>query len=134
MKKCELFSERDTLEEAVEYASTIINAFPIQLRAHAYTALWVTLNTAIKLLDQLETTTTKLLDEAEGTDSRLREDFNIEGTTTGRAYGAYTDSPSSTTVRLRSQIDELTRQVSDPHDLRFVLFTLEHILAREKPL
>ena len=67
-------------------------------------------------------------------DTRLREDFNIEGTTTGRAYGAYTDSPSSTTVRLRSQIDELTRQVTDPHDLRFVLFVLDYILAREKPL
>lgn len=64
-------------------------------------------------------------------DSRLRENFNVEGTTTGRIYGAYTDSPSSAAVRLRSQIDELTRQVSDSHDLRFVLFTLEHILARE---
>lgn len=68
------------------------------------------------------------------TDARLRKDFNIEGTTTGRTYGEYTDSPISAAVRLRTQIDALTRQVSDPHDLRFVLFTLEYILTREKPL
>lgn len=134
MKQNQMFSSRDTLEEAHEFATDIALSLDRGDQIYVLTAIHVLTNTAIKLLDQLETTTTKLLDEAEGTDSRLREDFNIEGTTTGRAYGAYTDSPSSTTVRLRSQIDELTRQVTDPHDLRFVLFVLDYILAREKPL
>lgn len=46
-------------------------------------------------------------------------------------YGAYTEGPEAVLVNLRGQIDALARQVSDPHDLRFVIYTLEHILARE---
>ena len=75
------------------------------------------------------------------TDSRLRENFNIEGTTTGRffsasekakvAYAPASSTPTSEAVALRSQIDAATRQVTDLHDLRFILFALDYILARK---
>lgn len=50
---CELFASRDTLAEAVEYSTSLIDSrIPLEYRAYAFTALWVTANTAIKELER----------------------------------------------------------------------------------
>lgn len=48
-----LFASRDTLAEAVEYSTSLIESrIPLEYRAYAFTALWVTANTAIKELER----------------------------------------------------------------------------------
>ena len=50
---CELFASRDNLAEAIEYSTSLIEArIPLEYRAYAFTALWVTANTAIKELER----------------------------------------------------------------------------------
>ena len=50
---CGLFASRDTLAEALEYSTSLIEArIPLESRAYAFTALWVTANTAIKELER----------------------------------------------------------------------------------
>lgn len=44
---CELFSSRDTLNEAVAYSTSLILSLPSEHQAAAFTALHVTLNTAL---------------------------------------------------------------------------------------
>ena len=65
-------------------------------------------------------------------DSRLREDFNIEGTATGRTYAPASDSPASRAILTREKIDAFTRLVTDQSDLNFILSILEHTVAQEK--
>lgn len=162
MKQNQMFSERDTLEEAHSYATDIALSLDKGDVPTVLTAINVLTNTAIKLLEEKEaarkvkvsfqirpipeslppgTYHAKLVGEAEPLDSRLRENFNIEGTTTGRffsasekakvAYAPASSTPTSEAVALRSQIDAATRQVTDLHDLRFILFALDYILARK---
>lgn len=151
MKKNEMFSERDTLEEAHTFATDIALSLDKSDAIPVLTGINVLTNTSIKLLEEKEaarkvkvsfqiqptekplpsgTYHAKLVEGVEPLDSRLREDFNIEGTTTGRTYGAYTDSVASENVLLRDKIDKLVRQVEKQSDLRFILFTLEHMLDR----
>jgi len=47
------------------------------------------------------------------------------------AYAPASSTPTSEAISLRSQIDAATRQVTDLHDLRFILFALDYILARK---
>lgn len=50
----ELFSSRDTLEEAIAYSSSLIDTLPAEHRIAALIALWVSLNTAIKQIASLD--------------------------------------------------------------------------------
>lgn len=43
-----MFSSRATVEEAVEYSQELINTLPLEHRMAAITALWVSLNTALR--------------------------------------------------------------------------------------
>lgn len=52
----ELFSSRETLEEAIAYSTSIIDTLPLEHRMTASTALWVSLNTAIKKIASLDLT------------------------------------------------------------------------------
>ena len=54
LQPCELFSSRDTLEEALEYANSLIEAMPAEHRSAAYTAMWVPLNTQLKISESLD--------------------------------------------------------------------------------
>jgi hypothetical protein len=56
MQTCELFSSRGTLEEAAAYSNRLIESMPPEHRLDAFTALHVTLNTAIKLLEENDLT------------------------------------------------------------------------------
>jgi hypothetical protein len=59
------------------------------------------------------------------------ETFNIEGTSTGRIeYAPSSETPATEAVRLRSQIDELIRQVTELHNLRFIHFVIDCIIRR----
>jgi polyhydroxyalkanoate synthesis regulator phasin len=46
-------------------------------------------------------------------------------------YAPSSETPATEAVRLRSQIDELTRQVTDLHDLRFIHFVIDYIIRRQ---
>lgn len=52
---CGLFASRETLNEALDYSSRLIQArIPQEHQAEAFTALWVTLNTALAEIEKLE--------------------------------------------------------------------------------
>lgn len=53
---CGLFSSRETLAEAVEYSSKLIDSLPVEVRAYAHTALWVSLNTALAEIEKKDIT------------------------------------------------------------------------------
>lgn len=53
---CDLFSSRDTMEEAMSYANSIVEALPHDERAAVYTALYVVSNTALRLMAKLDIT------------------------------------------------------------------------------
>lgn len=52
----DLFSFRDSTEEAMAYASSIIETLPEDKRAAVYTALYVVSNTGLRLMSQLDIT------------------------------------------------------------------------------
>ena len=49
LEPCQLFSDRETIAEALAYADLLIGAMPQSQRAAAYTAMWVVLNTVLKV-------------------------------------------------------------------------------------
>lgn len=48
-----LFASRETLPEAIEYSNSVIESLPLEHRMAAYTALWVSLNTALAQIEKL---------------------------------------------------------------------------------
>jgi hypothetical protein len=58
IRPCGLFSKRATLTEAVEYSSSLIKTLPRVERGTAYTALWVSVNTALAEIDKLDLAST----------------------------------------------------------------------------
>lgn len=53
---CDLFASRNTLSEAVAYSSSLIEALPQEHKVAAYTALHVSLNTAIREINRNDIT------------------------------------------------------------------------------
>ena len=49
-----MFADRQTLEDAVEYAYAVINGMPMEHRIYAFTALHVVLNTVSNEIAKLE--------------------------------------------------------------------------------
>ena len=60
---CDLFASRNTLNEAVSYSSSLIETLPQEHKAAAYTALHVTLNTAIREINRADITNLNPRDE-----------------------------------------------------------------------
>lgn len=61
----DLFSSRDTLEEALAYANSVIEALPLEYRMAVFTAVNVVSNTAIKLLAEKDLSTVQPFSEEE---------------------------------------------------------------------
>lgn len=61
LQPCGVFSSRDTLAEALDYSNSLIATLPIEHRSTAMTALWVTLNTAIKISEETSLANVPLL-------------------------------------------------------------------------
>lgn len=49
----EMFSSRETIAEAITYSQDLISTLPLEHRMAAYTALWVSLNTALAQIEKL---------------------------------------------------------------------------------
>ena len=51
-KQHELFSSRETIDEALAYSDKLIKSLPGEVQIAAYTAMWVPLNTALAQLEK----------------------------------------------------------------------------------
>lgn len=140
MEKYELFSERDTLEEAVRYATELIMT-KLDQSDHmtAFTVLWVTVNTAIKLLEKKEAARkVKISFQIQSMEEPLPPGTYhvkiVEGTEPlpDTSYAPASNSPESRAILTRKKIDAFTRLVSNQSDLNFILSILEHTVAQEK--
>lgn len=72
MQTCDLFSSRETIDEAYAYSEKLIETFPAEIKGAAYTALWVTLNTCLQTLEKQNPLNTPT-EETSGKDKKLTE-------------------------------------------------------------
>jgi len=102
-----LFSSRDTLEEALEYAQSLISArIPAEYRMEALTALHVTSNTAIKLLEGRNPANISPM-----TDEELKTFAATYGRKPGQSYAVSEFSPLDNLRLMRSKLPEMAMLV-----------------------
>lgn len=107
LKEHGLFSSRDTLEEALEYAQSLIAArIPAEYRMEALTALHVTSNTAIKLLEGRNPANISPM-----TPDELKTFFTTYGRKPGESFSVGEFSPEDNLRLMRSKLPEMTMLV-----------------------
>lgn len=123
---CDLFASRNTLNEAVSYSSSLIETLPQEHKVAAYTALHVTLNTAIREINRADITNLIPRDE----DSRP-SDFRISELTPEEAQQMLRDQISQA-VALAFWLEKTSKVAAHPavSALAEPLSIFTHIVGR----
>jgi hypothetical protein len=124
LSPCGLFSSRKTLTEAVEYSSSLIDTLPPEHKAAAYTALWVSMNTALAEIAKLSPADTQPYPEDEA--PRIGSIADLSPEETLRAIRTALPSHG---LRIHA-LHKVSPKLSEPHGIFFALvchlFGLSH--------